>query len=182
MDRRRRKPLMIALGSILALVVVIAAGLPVYVLPPAEDGTDADLIYVIGPPRRERVAVERDLRATGVAPLSLYSVQLTGGWSAERLPVCREEAVYCVHPEPFTTKGEIAYLSRFAAEHDVRKTVVLTFTPHVARTRYILDKCYDGDAVVQAVAQRMTPLDWAGQYIYQTAAFVKAWLTPCADL
>ncbi|MEU1971746.1 YdcF family protein [Microbacterium sp. NPDC019599] len=161
--------------------VAACAGFGPYVSPPAEAIGDADLIYVIGPPVRERVAVERELRAERVADRSLYSVGLTGGYSAEELAVCAEPQVDCAHPTPFTTKGELAYLKQYAAEHDVERTVVLTFTPHVARTRYILDKCYPGDAVVVAVDQNLVLADWIAQYGYQSLAFVKAWLTPCAD-
>lgn len=161
--------------------VAAVAGYGPYVDPPAEAIGDADLIYVIGPPVKERIAAERELRAAGVADRTLVSVGLTGWYTDEKLPVCREPQVDCVHPRPFTTKGEIAYLEEYAKEHDVKRTVILTFTPHVARTRYILDKCYDGDAVVVAVDQDLRLGDWIAQFGYQTFAFLKAWLTPCSD-
>lgn len=164
--------------GVAALIAVI--GLPLFVAPPEEEIGQADLIYVIGPPKRERVAVERELRASGVASLSLYSVADHGGWSASRLPVCREPNVHCVHPEPFTTKGEIAFLSAFAEQHEIDRTVILTFTPHVLRTRYILAKCFPGDAVVVAVDQNLHLGEWIYQYAYQTTALAKAWLTPCS--
>ncbi len=172
----------VSASALLALIAgVTLAGLPLYVFPPADPVGKADLIYVIGPPQKYRVQVERELRAEGVADRSLYSVPTHGGWSAERHPVCREEGVDCLHPEPFTTKGEIAFLTDYAAEHDIDRTIVLTFTPHVARTRYILEKCYDGDATVVAVDQHLSLADWIYQYAYQSLSLVKAWLTPCAD-
>ncbi|MFH8252089.1 YdcF family protein [Microbacterium sp. B2969] len=172
----------IAAGVIVALIGVVAlAGLPLYVFPPAEPIGKADLVYVIGPPQKYRVEVERALRAEGVAGHSLYSVPTHGGWSAARLPVCHEEGVDCVHPEPFTTKGEIALLTKYAPAHDVDRTIILTFTPHVLRTRYILEKCYHGDATVVAVDQHLSLADWIYQYAYQSFALVKAWITPCAD-
>ncbi|WP_345801579.1 YdcF family protein [Microbacterium sp. AZCO] len=172
----------ITAGVLLVLVAAVTlAGLPLYVFPPAGTVGKADLIYVIGPPQKYRVQLERELRAEGVADRSLFSVPTHGGWSAERLPVCREPAVDCEHPEPFTTKGEIAFLTEYAAEHDVHRTVILTFTPHVLRTRYILEKCYGGDATVVAVDQHLSLGDWIYQYAYQSLSLVKAWLTPCAD-
>jgi hypothetical protein len=181
--RRSVRRITIGIGSSLAAIVamVAVAGMPLYVFPPAGDAAGADLIYVIGPPKRERVAVERELRREGVAPLSLYSVEEQGGWSAGRLPVCREEGVECVHPKPFTTNGEVAYLAEFAEERGIERTIMLTFTPHVARTRFIIEKCFDGQVEVVAVQQNLNLGEWIYQYAYQTAAFYKAWVTPCAD-
>lgn len=173
-------------GTMAALVVLfVVAGLPVYVFPPAAKALqlgDADLIYVIGPPAPERIALERALREQGVADLSLYSVGRSGRNSAKKLPVCSDRNVYCEHPQPFTTKGEFALLSEFAAEHDVRRTIVITFTPHVARTRYIAEKCFAGEVTVVGVDQNLSLGRWVYQYLYQTAAFVKAAATPCASL
>jgi hypothetical protein len=168
--------------SLIALIAVIAAaGFPFYVAPPEESISEADLIYVLGSPVRERVDAERRLRADGVADRSLVSVGLTGWYTDEKLPVCREPQVDCVHPMPFTTKGEIAYLGRYAEEHHIARTVIVTFTPGVLRTRYIVDKCFGGDAVVVGIDQHLDFGDWVHQYAYQTLAFLKAWLTPCAD-
>ncbi|MDY0910391.1 hypothetical protein [Microbacterium sp. CFBP9034] len=183
LTRRRVRALSWTLaGAFTATVALAVLGYPLYVAPPVDEVTDADLIYVIGPPKPERIAVERALREGGVADLSLYSVGLLGIYTADTLEVCDEPDVFCVHPRPFTTKGEIAYLEGFAEDHDVERTIVLTFTPHVLRTRYILDKCYDGDATVMAVEQELNLGDWIYQYAYQSTALVKAWATPCAEL
>lgn len=173
---------MLAGSIVVAAVLFAGAGLPLYVFPPSEEIRHADLIYVIGPPRPERVEVERALRKEGVAARSLYSVSLIGGFTAERMGVCDRPAVACEHPEPYTTKGEAALLTAFADEHGIDRTVVITFTPHVARTRYIFEKCYEGDVTVVPVDEQLDAMEWIEQYFYQTAAFVKAWLTPCAEL
>lgn len=180
--RRRTRALLWIAGTVTAVFGVLAvAGLPLYVFPPAEQIDDADLIFVIGPPNEERVAMERALRSAGVADESLYSVTSRGRLSAETLAVCHEATVTCAHIEPFTTKGEFAFLGRFAQQHDVERTVVLTFTPHVARTRYIAEKCFDGDVTVVAVDEGLNLGEWVYQYLYQSAAFLKAWATPCAE-
>ncbi|MGW9113331.1 YdcF family protein [Microbacterium sp. NPDC055683] len=164
-------------------LVVVLAGLPLYVFPPVDEmPAETDLVYVIGPPTVQRTSAERALHLEGVSDLALYSTSDHGGWSAEALPVCEEEGVVCAHPEPYTTKGEAMFLTDFAAEHGVASTVVLTFTPHVARTRYIFDRCYGGDVTVVAVDQKLNVLEWMYQYAYQTAAFVKAIATPCDAL
>jgi uncharacterized SAM-binding protein YcdF (DUF218 family) len=99
--------------------------------------------------------------------------------SAADLVLCGEDGVTCETPVPFTTAGEARMLSAYARAHPVRDVVVLTFTPHVARTRYILAKCYGGGVQVVGVDEHLDLWGWAYQYAYQTAAFVKAWLEPC---
>jgi hypothetical protein len=166
---------------ILLIAGIVTAGLPLYVFPPPGDTGSADLIYIIGPPTPARVDVERSLREQGVADLTLVSTSLIGGYTAEKYGICQRSNVVCEHPEPYTTKGEAALLGRFAAEHGVERTIVLTFTPHVARTRYIFAKCSAGEVSVVAVDQHLDLAEWIYQFAYQTVAFAKAWLTPCAD-
>ena len=57
--------------------------------------------------------------------------------------------------------------------------IVVTSTPHVARTRYIFAKCYPGEVTVVAAGQPATLSGWAYQYVYQSFAFVKAALEAC---
>lgn len=183
--RARRTLRRLALALAIAAVVLAVAGLPVYVFPPQGDPTDADLVYVIGPPRPERLALATALRDTdGRAPLLVSVSQSRQGrgdpvFDAAHLDICRQHGVSCRSPEPFTTAGEAKMLTAYAAKREVGKTVVITFTPHVARTRYIFAKCSANDVTVVGVDTDMTVFDWVFQYAYQTAGFVKAWLTPC---
>lgn len=186
-NQNRLRPVFKWVAIVVAMVVgagglFALAGLPVYVYPPQDQVDRADLIYVIGPVTKYRVRMERILREEGIAGESLYSVPLTGFQSAAELAACKEPAVTCVHPEPFTTKGEALALGDFAARNGISgQVVVLTRTAHVARTRFIFDKCYDGEVAVIGVNDHITRLEWAQEYVYQTAAFVKAWITPCDD-
>jgi hypothetical protein len=185
--RRRHpwRPIKIAAGTAGALIALIAifvaVGIPLYVFPAQDEIGKADLVFVIGPPRPERIALERSLREQGVAEQSLISTSLVGGFTADKMRVCTKPAVWCEHPDPYTTKGEAANLARFAPEHGVESTIVITFAPHVARARYIFAKCYGGDVSVVAVEKQLDLAEWIYQFAYQSAAFVKAWLTPCAD-
>lgn len=180
--RGRRRRWLIGVASVIALVGAVAlAGLPLYVFPPVENTEAADLVYVIGPPTDARLDEAERLRAAGVASRILVSVPLEGEQSAEELDICGRSYVECRHPEPFTTKGEAAMLREYAAGHDVSETIVITFTPHVARTRYIFERCYGDGTSVVAVEPDRPIWQWAYQYAYQTAAFAKAWLTPCSD-
>lgn len=180
---RMRRRLGVAAAIIAGVVAAIAlAGLPVYVFPPVEQVGRADLIYVIGPPTQTRIALEEQLRREGIANAALISVPLDGEQSAADQRICFNLAVSCEHPEPFTTKGEAAMLGAYARDRGVESTIVITFTPHVARTRYIFQKCYPGHVTVVGVDEHLDLYEWAKQYIYQSTAFVKAWLTPCSDL
>lgn len=156
-----------------------------YVFPPQGDPTDADLVYVIGPPEQQRLALAAAIRAVDShAPLLISVSDSRAGrgeqrFDASTLEVCRRRGVTCATPDPFTTAGETRLLRHYATEHDTGRTVVVTFTPHVARTRFIFAKCYAGDVTVVGVDTDLTLLDWVYEYAYQSAAFVKAWFSPC---
>lgn len=183
--RPRSRLLRLALSVAIAIVAAAVAGLPVFVFPPQGDPTDADLVYVIGPPEQQRLALAAAIRAVDArAPLLISVSDSRAGrgeqrFDASALAVCRRRGVTCATPDPFTTAGETRLLRHYAAAHETGKTVVVTFTPHVARTRYIFAKCYPGDVTVVGVDTDLTPLDWAYEYAYQSAAFVKAWFSPC---
>lgn len=170
------------LAAVLAVVVIAVAGLPVYVFPPQGDTDDpADLVYVIGPPTSRRVTLAESLLAAGKAPAALVSISSDEAEDQpDHLDICDETDVTCETPAPFTTKGEALMLSQYTATHPAGRTIVITYTPHVARTRYIFAKCYPGEVTVVGVDERLSPWVWAEQYVYQTAAFIKAWATPCA--
>lgn len=171
-----------ALIAGLAVVAIVVAGLPVYVFPPQGDTDDAaDLVYVIGPPTSRRINLAESLLKDGTAPAALVSISADeADDQPEHLDFCDEADVTCETPDPFTTKGEALLLEQYAETHPVGRTIVITFTPHVARTRYIFEKCYPGEVTVVGIDERLTPWRWVEQYAYQTAAFVKAWATPCA--
>ena len=170
-----------AIAAGILAVAVALAGLPVYVFPPTAEPSPADLVYVIGPPVQSRTELQTRLLDEGLAPRGLISVSPpTGSAAASDVPACRDPRITCLTPEPFTTSGEALLLDRYAADHGVGSTIVITFTPHVARTRYIFGTCYPGEVTVIAVDPHLTPWEWVYQYAYQTGAFVKAIVAPCA--
>ncbi|WP_153004717.1 YdcF family protein [Microbacterium testaceum] len=180
---RRVRRVSVALAVV--FVAIVVAGLPLYVFPPQGDPTDANLVYVIGPPQQQRIDLGETLRDADSNLPMLISVSGSAkghgdrAFDASQIDACGEPGVTCKRPDPFTTAGEAKLLTDYVASHPSDKTVVITFTPHVARTRYIFEKCYGGDVTVMGVDTNMSLYDWAFQYAYQTAAFVKAWLTPC---
>src|SRR5882762_9184025 len=77
-------------------------------------------------------------------------------------------------PATPTTKDEARGVRGLAAQYGWRTIIVVTFRPHISRARYILEQCFDGDLVmVESPAHLSTP-QWAFQYIYQTAGYVRA--------
>ncbi|GAA1687258.1 YdcF family protein [Microbacterium sediminicola] len=167
-----------ALSALAVMALVAAIGLPLYVFPPAPTVTRADLIYVIGPPTATRIADAEALRSAGVADHVLVSVPASGADSADELSYCDRVYVTCRTPEPFTTRGEASMLAAYAAPGD--EVVILTYTPHVLRTRYIFDECADATTTVVPVDEHLGLTRWIYNYAYQTAAFVKAWIVGCA--
>ncbi|WP_296197415.1 hypothetical protein [uncultured Microbacterium sp.] len=185
---RRLRTLAIVASAI--VVAIVVGGLPLYVFPAQDDTNGADLIYVIGPATQYRRDLAHALRggndpAREPLPLLMSVSDATQGdpeFRATALTMCSDPGVMCGTPEPFTTNGETLLLKEYVASHSVGKTVVITFTPHVTRTRYIFAKCYGGDVSVVGVDEVMSPMDWIYQYAYQSTALVKAWFTPCAEL
>lgn len=179
-SRRLRRGAAIVGGTI---VVVVGGLVGLYCFPPPGDAAGADLVYVIGPATQPRLEeAEAIIQATGHNDL-LVSVSggSTATFSAPQMPICSEAAVTCEHPLPSTTKGEALLLNEYAQTHEVHKVVVLTVTPHVARTRYIFARCSpEIDVQVVPVDEHLSFEDWVHQFAYQTGAFVKAIATPCA--
>ncbi|RFA17961.1 hypothetical protein [Subtercola boreus] len=109
----------------------------------------------------------------------MISVAADGEFSAANLPICTTPqpfAVYCETPDPFTTQGEARDLSALAAEHGWTSATVITFTPHVVRSRMIMERCFTGDLRMVADDTHLTPAGWAYEMLYQTGAFAKVLL------
>jgi uncharacterized SAM-binding protein YcdF (DUF218 family) len=86
--------------------------------------------------------------------------------------------LHCFSPDPFTTKGEGRELRRLAAQYGWTTVIVVTSVPHISRARYILEQCFDGDLIMAASPAELSFPDWAFQYLYQTAGYVRAVLQP----
>lgn len=146
---------------------------------PSNDTTEtADVIFVIGPPTHLRLLEATRLLSEGVSNRLLVSVYRQK-YTKEGLPVCEMPETDCLIAAPSTTKGEAQLLQDYLERTETESALVLTFTPHVARTRYIFERCVDAHVSVRGVDEEMDASKWAFQYAYQTAAFAKAVITPC---
>ena len=164
----------VAVAVPVVVVLTGVAGYPVYVRPQVDPLRRADAILVVGgaaPTQRYRYGFE--LARQGWAPhlvLSNPSDQV-GAACATRDP---RFTVECFDPHPPTTRGEARELGRMAHERHWRTVIVVTYTPHMSRARYVIEKCFDGALIMSAVPLRLSVLDWAWMYVYQTAGYVKS--------
>lgn len=161
--------------AVAAAVVLLTVGwvvaVNVYFNPSQDSLEDVDAVFVLGPvtPERMRLADEISKEAGGVPFL------------ASKPGPCVVTTRTCVEPVPFDTKGEAAALRALAEKMGFTHPAVITIEPHVARARFIFRNCYGPDVSVVGVPVDATLGDMIYQIAYQTAAFVKAALTPCAD-
>lgn len=57
--------------------------------------------------------------------------------------------------------------------------IVVTFTPHVSRARYVLGKCWGGEILVVDARPHVSIGRWVYNYLYQSAGYVKAFAEDC---
>jgi uncharacterized SAM-binding protein YcdF (DUF218 family) len=159
--------------------LIVLAGLPLYVFPPADTVRPSDVVMVLGPPLEPRLELAEELREEGLADRMVISVQESHGQTAENLALCRDEGVTCAVADPSTTRGEVLMMTQLADGAEAPSVIVVTQVAHVARTRYLFAKCYPGEVTVVPVGGPNTLSQWTSQYVYQSAAFVKALFQPC---
>ncbi|MBF6329009.1 YdcF family protein [Nocardia transvalensis] len=162
------------------IVVAVAALWPVYVRPPIDDPAPADAILVLGGAHDGREELGLRLARDGYAPRVLFSDPYEHSALMNR--ICHggyRFAVDCFDPSPRTTRGEGRELAARARAGQWRRVIVVTFTPHVSRARYVLGKCWDGEILIVVAHPRISPLRWAYQYLYQSAGYVKAAVEAC---
>lgn len=171
----------ILLGIPILVMSIALIGLPLYVFPPQGTPSNADLIYILGPPTKQRVARAEELRREGISTRILVSVAQANSriYTARQLPICSERDVTCEVPDPLKTRGEASMLSNFTKTHPVHNTAILTFAPQVMRARFIFAKCYKGEVSIVSVREPLGLQDWVFEYVYQTAGFLKATVMPC---
>ena len=166
----------VALTLIAGLWLFVLIGLPLYVFPPVDEVPESETVFVLGPPSDARLELAERLRDEGLAERIVISVQPADGQTAKDIALCREPGVTCAVADPFTTRGEVLMMTEQASP----SVIVVTTMTHVARTRYLFDKCYPGYFTVVAADWPTTIAHWAWQYVYQSLAFVKAVFMPCA--
>ncbi|MBU9762711.1 YdcF family protein [Mycobacterium sp. TNTM28] len=177
--RRRRIWLALAVVGVL-LVGWIGLGWKVYKHPQTDPLRPADAIVVLGGTPYERFDLGLQLAQQGYAPFLLIS-QSTGADDPRMDKYCHQQfsfEVKCFIPDPWTTEGEAQEIRDDAKEYGWQHIIVVTFTPHVSRARYIVGKCFDGELTMVASPTRPDFSYWTWMFIRQSGGYVKALLTP----
>jgi uncharacterized SAM-binding protein YcdF (DUF218 family) len=161
------------------LLAAIIAGWFIYVNPQVDRVRHADAIFVLGGYGYGRYIYGMNLGASGWAPNLVISNPMGSGdrYLSEYCATPHPNlGVRCFVPNPSSTQGEGRELRRLARQYGWHNVIVVTFRPHISRARFILERCFDGDLIMVASQPDMSLAQWAFQYTYQTAGYVKALL------
>ncbi|MBF6353498.1 YdcF family protein [Nocardia higoensis] len=168
--------LRLPLAVVAAVLAVAVAGLPVFVHPQIDPLRPADAIVVLGGTPYERFDIGVDLARAGLAPELLIAAS-TGLDDPLMDRYCRGGypfRVQCFEPRPWTTQGEAQEIRRRAESGGWRHIIVVTFTPHVSRARYIIGKCFDGELTMVASPAPTGLAYQAWMYLRQSAGYLRA--------
>ncbi|MQY23571.1 hypothetical protein NRB20_67020 [Nocardia sp. RB20] len=170
----------VAVGVIVLLAGAVVALWPVYVRPQVDSPARADAVLVLGGAHDGREELGLRLASEGYAPLVLFSDPYERSPMMNR--ICHggyRVEVECFDPEPRTTLGEGRVLAERARAGRWRRVIVVTFTPHVSRARYVLGKCWGGEILVVDAHPPISFGRWAYNFLYQSAGYVKAVTEDC---
>lgn len=163
------------------LTAIIAAGWPVYVNPKIDEPELADAIVVLGGAHDGREELGLQLAEQGYAPQIVFSDPYRSS-DKKMKAICEGSYNFelsCFKPDPSTTRGEGREIRRRAEAEGWKRVIVVTFVPHVSRTRHIIDNCWDGEIRVVAQHQSLPLWTWTFNYIWQTAGYVRTIFEDC---
>lgn len=166
------------LAAVVVVAAVVGAGWPVVVDPQLDPVSTADAVVVLGGSDVDgRAEQGLKLVQSGVAD----QLVLSDPYRSERTrtaKLCRASypgvEITCFAPDPSTTLGEAQRIRDLARARGWRSIVVVTGVYHVSRARWIISSCFDGRITMTAPEDRPGLLEWAYQYVYQSAGYVKA--------
>lgn len=138
--------------------------------------THSDAVVVLGPPNGDRISTALDILAQGLTTNVVVSLPAPVFGGANHL--CEGPppgvTVTCFVPSPGTTQGEAEEVGRLARQHGWTSVIVVTSKYHVSRARVIFDRCLSGRVEVVSTHETISAAQWAYQYLYQTAGYLKA--------
>ncbi|WP_084494927.1 YdcF family protein [Nocardia shimofusensis] len=178
--RRRTRHVLLACLAALLVLGLTAALWPVYVRPRTDPPAPADAILVLGGAHDGREQLALRLAREGYAPRVLFSDPYE--YSARMNRICHggySFEVVCFDPDPRTTRGEGRALAAYARAEGWTRVIVVTFTPHISRARYVIGKCWDGELLFADPRPELSPARWAYDYLYQSAAYIEAFFEDC---
>jgi uncharacterized SAM-binding protein YcdF (DUF218 family) len=175
--RRRGR---IVIGAVLvAVVVFVAASVPLFVWPgdPAPPHADAIVMFNGAGDRlrtAERLARDHVAPNLVVSRGSAYWVQ--DNRCAAHIPGV---TVTCFQPDPSTTQGEAEFAADLAARFGWRSIVLVSSRPQQLRARLRMQRCFGGQ--VHSVSSGLPAYRWPGAVLYEWLATTKAviWQRSC---
>lgn len=175
---RRRTLRIAAISTFFALVLLALVSIALVQFPTTNrNPPHVDAVVVLGALDQNNMAVASRLLRNGTSHTLVLSVA-DGEWGS----LCRDFpdgiTVICFRPDPSTTRGEAESIERLATEYGWRSLAVVTWTTHIARSRILVSRCYEGDLYLVDYADDMTFGDKLYEQLYQTASFVKAMVEP----
>ncbi|WP_460699899.1 YdcF family protein [Nocardia thraciensis] len=162
------------------VVVGVVALWPVYVRPRVDEPARADAILVLGGAHDGREELGLRLAREGYAPVVVFSDPYEHSPRMNR--ICHggySFRVECFDPEPRTTRGEGRELAARARAEGWQRVIVVTWTPHISRARYVLGQCWGGDILLVDARPPISVGRWAYNFAYQSAGYVKAATEDC---
>lgn len=159
----RRVRIVRRVAVIAAVLVVAILAVPlVLVLNPEPDAPGrSDAVLVLGPATPARVTLGEELVASGAAKTLVVS-ENPSVW-VRPVAACTEKRSYdveCFIPYPATTQGEAEEFRRLADKHGWKSVQVITYAPHINRTRLVVQRCFPGDVrVLDAPRDPVGPTD-----------------------
>lgn len=174
---KRRMTLVAVAVAVVITAAVTALGWPIYVKPDVDELRPADAVFVLGGPGTARYTVGLEIALAGLAPRVVFSnpVGPDHRWLTDLCTHQRYDfAISCIEPATPTTRGEARALRGLADAQGWRSVIVVTYTPHVSRARYIVGRCFSGELMMDNSEEPLSPADWAWSYVYQTAGFLRA--------
>lgn len=176
--KKTRRRLLVSVSLGIALAVVVTLPIPGIFFPEKQEPHRADVILVLGPPDQDRLDLAVSLIEAGYSDNLIVSAKSSGRThNLNLMPICQEPQSFFVHCEtskPFTTQGEIGLLQELAVQNGWTSAMIITFSPHLARTQIYADRCFNGTTTLIAPERVFTFEELVYQYFYQTAALVKA--------
>jgi uncharacterized SAM-binding protein YcdF (DUF218 family) len=172
--RRRVRRLTLVVGS-LVVAVLLVVGVKVYVYPDQEVPDRADAIIVLGGFGTKPIHKGFALATEGVADTVVVSDPYDPNTTISR-DACAEThdfEVLCFRPNPNTTQGEARQIRVLMEERGWDTVVVVTARYHVSRARVIVGRCVPTGVSMVAATTPTGLDDWAYNFFYQTAGFVK---------
>jgi uncharacterized SAM-binding protein YcdF (DUF218 family) len=143
--------------------------------------TKVDAIVVLGPATSARTDKAVALARQGLSHVLVLSNATT---YAHASTLCQNPptgwSITCFIPSPGTTRGEAEYVQGLAARYGWTNLIVVTSRFHISRARLILKRCFTGRLQLVAASEPVSVAEWAYQYAYQSAGYVRAALhTDC---